>query len=153
MDIFGISGAMLLEDILYFVSEHVVVVTCTVTAVLVGLLFYSLCTRKPKEPKGQGGEMIGFNKPTILFRYVKLYLSFNVASQGAPSYEESQLSKHSIHSVGHIKGGGRACFPFGENLHGLYTNIALFFHSLTVHMQPLLVTTVKSMYPDCPLDE
>ena len=137
MDIFGISGAMLLEDILYFVSEHVVVVTCTVTAVLVGLLFYSLCTRKPKEPKGQGGEMIGFNKPTILFRYVKLYLSFNVASQGAPSYEESQLSKHSIHSVGHIKGwgvGGGAVSPLVKTCMSLYTNIALFFHSLTVHM-------------------
>ena len=32
MDILGLSGAMLLENALHFVSEHVVAITCTVTS-------------------------------------------------------------------------------------------------------------------------
>lgn len=58
MDILGISGAMLLENVLHFVSEHVVAITCTVTALLVGLLFYSLCMRRAKGARGQGAEMV-----------------------------------------------------------------------------------------------
>lgn len=55
MDIFrASSGALVLEEVIFFASEHVAVVLCIGVAVLIGLLCYGVCMRRGKGPREQG---------------------------------------------------------------------------------------------------